>query len=177
MTTMRASEARIPPDTFNRVAYQGERVRVERRGAPPVAIVSIRDLELLEFLEDQIDIEAAAKALADMKGKGEKPVPWEEAKRLIADAGNENSDYINFYRPCSTVKYSLKLGFTAAGAHEAENQNQSSLAQVEYVHPNGSGATDRKKHFPQCSIERGSPFQVAPLLPREADVQGAYVDP
>jgi hypothetical protein len=83
MTVLTASKARIPPDTFNRVAYRGERVRIDRRGAPSVAIIAIGDLELLEFLEDQIDIEAAGKALADMKAKGEKPVPWGDAKARL----------------------------------------------------------------------------------------------
>ena len=83
MTVLTASKARIPPDTFNRVAYRSERVRIDRRGAPSVAIIPIEDLELLEFLEDQIDIEAAEKALAEMKANGEKPVPWEEVKARL----------------------------------------------------------------------------------------------
>ena len=83
MTALTASQARIPPDTFNRVAYQGERVRIDRRGAPSVAIIPIEDLELLEFLEDQIDIQDAHKALAEMKAKGEKPVPWDEVKSRL----------------------------------------------------------------------------------------------
>ena len=83
MTVLTASKARIPPDTFNRVAYQGERVRIDRRGAPSVAIIPIEDLELLEFLEDQIDIDAAEKALAEMKTQGEKPVPWDEVKARL----------------------------------------------------------------------------------------------
>jgi len=83
MTVLTASQVRIPPDTFNRVAYQGERVRIDRRGAPSVAIIPIEDLELLELLEDQLDIETAAKALAEMKAKGEKPVPWDEVKARL----------------------------------------------------------------------------------------------
>jgi prevent-host-death family protein len=83
MTVLTASQARIPPDTLNRVAYQGERVRIDRRGAPSVAIIPIEDLELLEFLEDQIDIRDAHKALAEMKAKGEKPVPWDETKARL----------------------------------------------------------------------------------------------
>ena len=52
MTTLKASQTRIPPDTFNRVAYQGDRVRIERRGGKPVYLVSQEDLALLEKLED-----------------------------------------------------------------------------------------------------------------------------
>jgi hypothetical protein len=83
MTKLMASKTRIPPDVFNRVAYRGERVRVERRGAPPVAIIPIEDLKLLEFLEDRLDIEASEKALADMKAKGEDSTDWEEVKARL----------------------------------------------------------------------------------------------
>ena len=62
-------------DALNRVAYQGERVVLERRGKGVAAIVSIDDLELLEALEDCEDVRAAKRALAAMKRKGEKPVP------------------------------------------------------------------------------------------------------
>jgi PHD/YefM family antitoxin component YafN of YafNO toxin-antitoxin module len=83
MTVLTASQARIPPDTFNRVAYRGERVRIDRRGAPSVAIIPIEDLELLEFIEDQIDVAAAEKALAEMKANGETPVAWEDVKARL----------------------------------------------------------------------------------------------
>ncbi len=83
MTVLTASQARIPPDTFNRVAYRGERVRIDRRGAPSVAIIPIEDLELLELLEDQIDIQAAQRTIEEMKAKGEKPVPWDEVKARL----------------------------------------------------------------------------------------------
>lgn len=58
MTTLKASQTRIPPDTFNRVAYRGERVRVERRGGAPVYLICQEDLESLEKLEDRIDLAA-----------------------------------------------------------------------------------------------------------------------
>jgi len=83
MTTLAASKTRIPPDALNRVAYGGERIRVERRGAPAVAIISLQDLELLEYLEDRLDIEAAEKAIADMKAKGEQPVDWQDVKARL----------------------------------------------------------------------------------------------
>src|SRR5256885_576933 len=40
-------------DTLNRVAYQGERVILERRGKEVAAIVSMEDLAALERLEDE----------------------------------------------------------------------------------------------------------------------------
>ncbi|HEY2252865.1 MAG TPA: type II toxin-antitoxin system Phd/YefM family antitoxin [Planctomycetaceae bacterium] len=65
-------------DALNRVAYQGERVVLERRGKGVAAIVSIDDLELLEAIEDREDVRAAKRTLAEMKRKGEKPIPLSE---------------------------------------------------------------------------------------------------
>jgi prevent-host-death family protein len=49
-------------EVINRVAYGGERVILQRRSKPVVAVVSMEDLELLNSLEDQADIKAAKKA-------------------------------------------------------------------------------------------------------------------
>ncbi len=83
MTTLSASRTRIPPDAFNRVAYKGERIRVERRGGPSVVIICEEDAALLEALEDRLDLEEAREALAKMKAKGQKPVAWEKAKAAL----------------------------------------------------------------------------------------------
>ncbi len=83
MTTLKASKTRIPPDAFNRVAYQRERVRIERRGGRPVFLVSQEDLELLELLEDQYWAQEGRKALADFKKSGRKPIPWEKVKERL----------------------------------------------------------------------------------------------
>src|SRR2546422_4389095 len=50
-------------DLINKVRYGSDRVLIERRGKDVAALISIEDLRLLEILEDQIDIEAARKAL------------------------------------------------------------------------------------------------------------------
>jgi len=83
MTTLKASKTRIPPDTFNRVAYQRERVRIERRGAKAVFLVSEEDLELLEALEDRYWAEEGRSALEEFERSGEKPVPWDEVKKRL----------------------------------------------------------------------------------------------
>lgn len=70
-------------DTINRVAYQGERVILQRRGKGVAAMVSMEDLALLEKLEDEADAKAAKKALAEMKRKKLKPIPWDQAKREL----------------------------------------------------------------------------------------------
>lgn len=83
MTTLKASETRIPPDTFNRVAYQRERVRIDRRGGKPVFLVSEEDLELLEKLEDRYWAEEGQKALQEFQKAGKKPIPWEKIKQRL----------------------------------------------------------------------------------------------
>ena len=74
-------------DTLNRVAYQGERIVLERRGKGVAALVSMDDLAALERMEDEIDAREAKKALADMKRKGLKPIPWEQVKAELALRG------------------------------------------------------------------------------------------
>ncbi len=83
MTTLRASETRIPPDTFNRVAYQGDRVRIERRGGPSVVVISEEDARMLEALEDRYWAETADEAIADMEARGQKPVPLSKVKARL----------------------------------------------------------------------------------------------
>ncbi|MEX0702309.1 MAG: type II toxin-antitoxin system Phd/YefM family antitoxin [Planctomycetales bacterium] len=70
-------------DTLNRVAYQGERVVLERRGKGVAAIVSMDDLAFLEAIEDREDVKAARKALAEMKRTGEKAIPFAEVKKRL----------------------------------------------------------------------------------------------
>ena len=46
-------------DVINRVAYGGERIILERRSKPVLALVSMEDLELLEEMENRSDIRGA----------------------------------------------------------------------------------------------------------------------
>ncbi|MBI2372311.1 MAG: type II toxin-antitoxin system Phd/YefM family antitoxin [Deltaproteobacteria bacterium] len=68
-------------DILNRVAYRGERIVLHRRGKDVAALIPVEDLALLEELEDRLDVEEGEKALAEAEAKGEKPVPWEQAKK------------------------------------------------------------------------------------------------
>ena len=70
-------------DALNRVIYAGERVVLERRGKPAAAIVSLEDLALLAAVEDGEDVKAAKRAIAEMKRKGEKPIPFSEVKKQL----------------------------------------------------------------------------------------------
>ena len=64
---------------INQVAFGDESFVLTRRGEPIAAIVSMRDLKLLQDLEDQIDLEDAWKAKKEI---GE-PIPWEELKEEL----------------------------------------------------------------------------------------------
>lgn len=71
MTTIAASKVREGfAETLNRVAYQRERVMLERHGKGIAALVPVEDLELLQALEDRIDLADARAALAEAKKKG-----------------------------------------------------------------------------------------------------------
>jgi len=83
MTKLKASETRIPPDAFNRVAYQHDRIRIERRGGRPVFLVSQEDLELLEKLEDRYWAEEGRKALEEFRKSGEKSIPLEKLRSKL----------------------------------------------------------------------------------------------
>jgi prevent-host-death family protein len=65
---------------LNRAAYGQERIIVASRGKPKAAVISIKDLRLLEELEDAL---AASEAL-EAHAAGE-TMSWEEAKAELAE--------------------------------------------------------------------------------------------
>lgn len=65
-------------ELVNRVHYGRERVVVTRRGKRLIALVPVDDLELIEAIEDQIDVQAAKRALKD-KGS----IPWTKVKKQL----------------------------------------------------------------------------------------------
>ncbi|MBU1168189.1 MAG: type II toxin-antitoxin system Phd/YefM family antitoxin [Proteobacteria bacterium] len=64
---------------LNRVAYADESFVLTRRGEPIAAIVSMRELNMLQEIEDRVDIEDAWKA----KNEPGEPIPWEELKKEL----------------------------------------------------------------------------------------------
>ena len=64
---------------INRVAFGNESFVLTRRGEPIAALVSVKELKVLQELEDQIDIEDAWKA----KNEPGDPIPWEELKKEL----------------------------------------------------------------------------------------------
>ena len=78
MTKMTISELRENlSDTVNRVAYSGERVVVERSGRDLAAVISLKDLQFFEALEDRLELDAAKLA------RNEPDAPWAEVKRRL----------------------------------------------------------------------------------------------
>lgn len=70
-----------------RFAYLVEDLlRAMKRRSPRdrrIAALLATAAELREDLEDRFDGEEADKAIAEMKAKGEKPIPWEDVKREL----------------------------------------------------------------------------------------------
>jgi prevent-host-death family protein len=79
-TTLSTSKARVDfAETINLVAYQGERVVLDRRGKPIAAIIPIDDLTFLEEIENRMDIDAAKRALAD----SDERIPYEKLRQEL----------------------------------------------------------------------------------------------
>jgi prevent-host-death family protein len=74
-----ADARKMLSNIINRVAFGDESFVLTRRGEPIAALVSIKELKLLQELEDKIDIEDAWKAKND---PGE-PIPWDELKKEL----------------------------------------------------------------------------------------------
>ena len=84
MKALKASETRIPPDAFNRVAYRGERVRVDRRDGKSVYLVSEEDLDLLSRLEDAYWGEEGERALDEFRRGGVAAIPFSELREKLS---------------------------------------------------------------------------------------------
>ena len=69
--------------TLRRVRTRHDRILLREKGKDVAALVPVEDLATLEELEDRIDAEIGAKALAEMRAKGEKPIPWEQVKARL----------------------------------------------------------------------------------------------
>lgn len=68
-------------ELLSRVHYGADRIVIDRRGKEIAALISVQDLHLLELIEDQIDIEAARKALSNPKNKVR--LPLEKVKKKL----------------------------------------------------------------------------------------------
>jgi len=75
-------------ENFQRVAFGNESFVLTRRGEPVAAIVSLKELKLLQELEDRIDVEDAWKA---KKEPGE-PIPWDDLKKVCCKSTSEDTE-------------------------------------------------------------------------------------
>lgn len=64
---------------INRVAFGNESFVLTRRGEPIAALVSMKELKMLQEIEDRLDIEDAWKA----KNEPGDPVSWEDLKKEL----------------------------------------------------------------------------------------------
>jgi len=70
MTTLSASQARIPTDVFNRVAYSSEVVRVEHRSSKrSVYLISEADRDLLEQAKKRAAFEESKERIRERRGE------------------------------------------------------------------------------------------------------------
>lgn len=77
-TRISASEARERlSDLLNEVSVRGDRVVLERHGKRVAAMISAKDLDLLQALEDRYDLEEIRRVLATDK----KRIPLAEIKK------------------------------------------------------------------------------------------------
>jgi prevent-host-death family protein len=84
MTKVSTAEARKRfSDVINRASYGKERVALTRNGHTLAVLIPVEDLEMLEALEDRVDAEEASKVLAEMKAKGEKPIPLSKLRKRL----------------------------------------------------------------------------------------------
>ncbi|MFH2044930.1 MAG: type II toxin-antitoxin system Phd/YefM family antitoxin [Pseudomonadota bacterium] len=70
-------------DIINRVAYNDESFVLTKRGEPIAALVSMKELKLLQEIKEQIDIKDANKDKNEINEPDE-PIPWGD---LIKDLG------------------------------------------------------------------------------------------
>jgi prevent-host-death family protein len=81
--TVTIERARVElSDVVSRVQYAGDRVVVTRRGKPAAAIVPLKDLELIQQIEDKLDTEAVREALAEARAG--KARPWAEVRESLS---------------------------------------------------------------------------------------------
>jgi hypothetical protein len=79
----RTSKRRDPLEVaIEKASTKGERIPIRRNGRR-AAVVPIEDLELLEAFEDFVDILEVSRRDAEAKRKGDKPIPWADAKKIL----------------------------------------------------------------------------------------------
>lgn len=84
MTRISITQARKTlSDVVSHVAFGGHRVVLSRNGRDLAAIVPMELLRLLELEEARLDVAEMHRAKREAAGRGEKPVPYEEARQRL----------------------------------------------------------------------------------------------
>ena len=84
MTRMPVTRARRTlSDVVSHVAFGGDRVVLSRNGRDLAAIVPMELYRLLELEEDRVDVAEMHRAKRESASRGEKPVPYEEARKRL----------------------------------------------------------------------------------------------
>jgi antitoxin (DNA-binding transcriptional repressor) of toxin-antitoxin stability system len=71
-------------EKLSRVAFNKERIIVERNGKSIAAVVPLEDLRALEAIEDASDVREAAKVLRRIREGREAVLAWHEAKKVLS---------------------------------------------------------------------------------------------
>ena len=80
VTRISASEARERlSDLLNEVSVRGDRVILERHGKRVAAMISAKDLDLLQALEDRYDLDEMRRVLAESDAR----IPWKTVKKQL----------------------------------------------------------------------------------------------
>ncbi len=80
MTKLTVTEARQHwSEVLTNVAFKGERVRLQRNGSDIAVVISAEDADLLEFIEDQIDLNEVKRRLSD----GKKPLAYMDVRAKL----------------------------------------------------------------------------------------------
>lgn len=70
-------------ELLSTAAYAGDRIEIRRRDKVAGYLIGPEDMKLLEALEDRLDAEDAAAALAELERGEDEIVPWKEAKKEL----------------------------------------------------------------------------------------------
>lgn len=85
MTRMPVTRARRTlSDVVSHVAFGGDRVVLSRNGRDLAVIVPMDLYRLLELEEDRLDVAEMRRAKREAAARGEKPVPYEGARKRLA---------------------------------------------------------------------------------------------
>jgi len=73
-------------ELLNTATYSGDRIEIRRRDKVAGYLIGPEDMRLFEALEDRLDAEDAAAALAELERGEDEVIPWKKAKKGLQAA-------------------------------------------------------------------------------------------